>query len=447
MHLKNSLRNIGFIIILGWSSCFSSEFIVEDVDKNGTKNSTWIVLPYLFSSESTGLTGGVIGIFNGFIQPQMSMFITAYKGEKIPVENIKNTNNSNENKASSKGLAFGINGYKPTFFKRTFISLLGNFAYYPNQKVYLNGTNDSTKNDESTEITNFTPFRTKGYNNWVRLDFRYVIPIGEGKHDSTPIIKLKRGIAVNRDEVGNHLPFVTGQTIVGTELFYTKFTADRLTNEPSLNANGLRVYCEHDNTDYPDNPSRGYNMRVSYSVDFGLGNSNQSWNAIEASYSHYLELPNFNWSRQNVIAFNAWSAYSPSWDKSKKNENGLLDKNQPPMWEGARLGGFTRMRGYDTNRFSDKAAIYAALEYRVIPDYNPLRGQDWNPVPIDWFQTVLFVEAGRVAPTYNLKTFTEDLKYDVGVSLRALTAKVPMRFEVAYGQEGVNMWVMIKQPF
>jgi len=445
MHLKKRLL-CGLIVTLSSTSIYATEFIVKDVDKNRTKNSTWIALPYFFSSESTGLTAGVIGIFNGFIQPQMSMFVTAYAGDKIPVENI-NTTDDTQNEARSRGLAFGINGYKPSFFKRTFISLLGNFAYYPNQKVYLHGSNDSNKNEDSTELTNFTPFRTKGYNNWVRVDFRYVLPIGEGKQSTTPIVKLKQGIVVNRADKGNGTPFITGQTLVGTELFYTKFTADRLTNEPSLNANGLRVYLEHDNTDYPDNPSRGYNMKLKFSADFGLSNSNQSWNSIEASYSHYFELPNFTWSKQNVLAFNAWSAYSPSWDKSAKNEDGLLDKNQPPMWEGARLGGYHRMRAYDSNRFSDKAAIYTALEYRLIPEYNPLHGQKWNPIPIDWFQTVLFAEAGRVAPSYNLKTFTQDVKYDFGLSLRALTAKVPMRFEVAYGQEGVNMWVMIKQPF
>jgi len=209
----------------------------------------------------------------------------------------------------------------------------------------------------------------------------------------------------------------------------------------------VRLYLEHDNTDYADNPSRGYNFKLKSSFDFGFSNSSQSWNSLEASYSHYFELPNFSWSRQNVIALNSWSAYSPSWDATQKAENSFLDKNQPPMWEGARLGGYTRMRAYDQNRFSDKAAIYFAAEYRLILGLNPLEKQKWAPVSIDWFQTVLFAEAGRVAPKYDVKELMSDMKYDVGVSLRALTAKVPMRLEIAYGAEGVNMWVMIKQPF
>lgn len=40
--------------------------------------------------------------------------------------------------------------------------------------------------------------------------------------------------------------------------------------------------------------------------------------------------------------------------------------NQTPVWEGTRLGGWARIHAYDSNRFNDKAALYAAIEYRVI---------------------------------------------------------------------------------
>jgi len=39
------------------------------------------------------------------------------------------------------------------------------------------------------------------------------------------------------------------------------------------------------------------------------------------------------------------------------------------------------------------------------------------------------------------------MKYDVGISLRALAADLPIRLDVAYGDEGVRAWVMIKHPF
>jgi len=430
-----------------------SEFIVEDLNST-KKDAQWIALPYVFSSESTGLTTGVVGIWSGFFQPQMSIVATVFGGEELEVHKFELGSDITKQKARTQGGVLGISGYKPPFSKRIFITALGSYAYYPNQRIYLNGSHNSKQNLKPKETFSLSPLQTQGYNNWAKVDFRYVLPIGNSLGDEIrevlPVIKLKRGIAVNRSNQGNGIPFMSGQTIAGSEFFYTKWSLDKFIKKPNLATNGLRVYVEHDNTDYADNPSRGYNFKLQYSQDFGFGESTQSWNSIEANYSHYFELDNFSWTRQNVVAFTTWSAYSPSWQKGKKlnpnSSNGILDLHQPPMWEGARLGGWNRMRAYDSNRFSDKAAFYVATEYRIIPQLNPMRDQKWNPIAIDWFQAVLFAEAGRVHGSYN-QTLLHDLKYDVGFSLRALAAKVPVRFEMAFGEEGSSMWVMIKQPF
>jgi len=116
------------------------------------------------------------------------------------------------------------------------------------------------------------------------------------------------------------------------------------------------------------------------------------------------------------------------------------------MWEGARLGGFNRMRGYDMNRFSDKAVFYAAAEYRAIIDYNPFKDLSWMPAKVDWFQVVAFAEAGRVHDRYTMDLLN-DMKYDVGISLRALVSELPLRLEVAHGEEGTYMWLMAQHPF
>ena len=65
----------------------ASEFILEDVNVTNEQTSL-AVIPYVFSSESTGLTGGVMAIMHGYYQPQMTMFLTAFLGEKQDV--IKN---------------------------------------------------------------------------------------------------------------------------------------------------------------------------------------------------------------------------------------------------------------------------------------------------------------------------------------------------------------------
>jgi len=423
----------------------ASEFLVDDLNRDKSKQQTWLVLPYAFSSESMGLTVGTVGIFSGYIQPQMNIVATTFVGEKLEV---RSNDLSEMGTERTTGAMLAISGYRASFSDRLFISAIGAYGYYPNQRLYLEGGNDSEKDLEQRSYESITPLQTQGYNNWLNIDFRYVLPWGESKTTVLPSIKLQRGIAVNRHHLGGGRPFATGQTTFGTELFYSNRSADKFTESPELNTNGVRIYLEHNNTDYPSNPSRGYTFGAKLSSDFGIGDSTQSWNALEVDYSHFIELDNFTWSRQNVIAMNLWTAYSPSWNDSEYlSGSTVLKKHQTPMWEGARLGGWSRMRAYDNNRFNDKAAIYGAIEYRLIPQLNPMADQKWNPFPIDWFQFVLFAEAGRVADHYALTTLLSDMKYDLGFSIRALAAKVPVRFDIAFGGEGSAMWMMLEQPF
>lgn len=422
----------------------SAEFITKDLNRDKNKQSTWLVLPYVFSSESMGFTTGAVALLDGYIQPQMSMVLTTFVGQEKQIENQLT---SGSEYARAAGGMYAITGYRPEFSERLFISSIGAYGYYPNQRLYIDGSNDSIKDIDNDNPNDITPLISQGYNNWFNINLRYVLPWGESAQQVLPTINLQRGIPVNREGVGGGQPFATGQTIVGSEIFYSRWSAEALAEEPELNSNGLRFFLEHDNTDFPSNPSRGYAFTTTASFDFGWANSTQSWNALDFDYKHYIALPQTPWMRQSVLALNSWLAYSPSWDNSETlNDGGLLHKHQTPMWEGARLGGWSRLRAYDSNRFNDKAAIYGAVEYRFIPRVNPMADQAWNPFPIDWFQIVLFAEAGRVAENFN-KELLQDLKFDAGFSVRALAAKIPVRFEAAWGEEGSAMWVMLNQPF
>ena len=438
------------LLISLYQTVMAAEFILRELSRDGNGTSQWIALPYVFSSDTTGLTGGVVGIFHGFLQPQMTVVATVFLGERLPVEDDLTGGATTQTEAYTKGGFLAVSGVRVPYTQRLFFSLLAMRSYYPNQRIYVNGSNDSVRDTENTGLYP-TPLVTQGWNNWSNINLRYVLAMGDSKIEALPTIETMRGVPVNRKSFGGGAPFVTGQTIVGIKPFYQLWTADKLTPDAELSSNGLKLYLEHENTDYPDNPSRGYRFNVMYAQDFGWGSTTQAWNAIEAGYSHYFDLGNISITRQNVIALNIWSAYSPSWsDTLYKNDAGeesqYYYKGQTPMWEGARLGGFDRMRAYDSSRFSDKAALYGAVEYRVIPQFNPMRDQEWSPVPIMWWQTVLFAEAGRVAPEYNLDLL-KDMKYDVGFSLRALAASVPVRFDMAWGSEGGTMWVMLEQPF
>jgi len=408
--------------------------LIEDINITNSKDS--VIIPFVFSSDSTGFVGGAGIIKQGLLQPQTTLVAAlAYGAEQdIMTNNQKDT-------ANFSGGFISFSNYKLPFTNRVFFSLIGLKSYYPSAVSYLSdGSNDSVEEDALT---------SSGDSNFFETTFRYILPIGEGLDNPERLYNLKNGFAMNREGLGGGKPFETGFTSLGIKTFYQHDSYDNTKYSPlsEWDTNGLRFFLEHENTDYDLNPSRGYNFLLQFSKDFENGDSLQSWDFLEFKYSHYFNLDTFSFTQQNVLALNMWTGYSFSWDNDTQIDSmGVINAHRPPPWEGANLGGYSRMRAYDNNRFSDKASFYATAEYRAVLDWNPLRKNEYIPVAVDWFQVVAFVEAGKVSDKYNFDLLT-DMKYDVGISLRAMAAQVPVRVDVAYGDEGANFWLMVYQPF
>jgi len=424
------------------TTLLATQAIQASDDANITESKDWIILPYAFSSDSTGLAGGVGVIKQGLLQPQTTLVMSVFGGGEEDI-----ITNGQADTANFKGGFFAFSDYKLPFTNRFFFSLISLKSYFPKQRYYFEGENNSDKDKGLT---------TSGESNFFNTTFEYVLPIGEGLDNPEGLYKLQDGFAQGREGYGNGTPFVTGRTSLGIKTFYQEdsfenwsdfelWKNETTTSTPVWNTNGLRFFLTHDNTDFDLNPSRGYHFDLQYSKDFGKGDSLQSWDFLEFKFNKYYSLDTFSFTQQNVLALSVWTGYSFSWDNDNDIAPGIAE-NRPPTWEGARLGGFSKMRAYDNNRFSDKAAFYATAEYRAIIDYNPFKNNVYIPVAIDWFQVVAFVEAGRVHDKYNFDLLS-DMKYDVGLSLRAFAAQLPIRLDVAYGSEGVNAWIMINQPF
>ncbi len=411
-------------------------------DNNLTKSKDMIILPYIFSSEGTGFTGGIGIIKQGLLQPQTTLAASVLYGAEQDI-----IINGEDDTANFSAAFLSFSNYKLPYTERLFFSLMGLKSYLPKSSYTLKNANDKEPN---------VPFVSSGKNDFFNTTFKYVLPIGEGLDNPRGLYDLQHGFAHGREGYGNGTPFITGRTSLSLKTFYqsasyenwadlSQFLEGAPTSTPEWNTNGLRLYLEHDNTDFDLNPSRGYHFSLQYSKDFGFNDSFQSWDFLEFKYNKYYNLDTFSFTKQNVLAFSFWTGHSFSWD----NENTIvlgLDAHRTPIWEGARLGGLNRMRAYTSNRFSDKSVVYATAEYRAVLEYNPLRKDDYLPVAIDWFQVVAFVEAGQVNDEYNFDLLS-DMKYDVGISLRAFAAQIPVRLDFAYGDEGSNIWVMIRQPF
>ena len=410
-------------------------------ESNSSSLKETITMPYIFSTDSTGFSAGIGMIKRGIFQPQTIFVGSIYAG--MPQETT--TKDGQKKEKSFYGGIVSFSNYKLPYTNRAFFSILASKDYYPKEKYYFNGSNTSTEQDA---------FHTSGSSTFINSNLRYVLPIAEGIDNPQRHYTLRNGFVLDRDQSGNGIPLTTGITSIGIKTFYQSNTSDRLiepnknhsnSNSPKWNTNGLRFYLEHDNTDFDLNPSRGYHFNLQYSKDFGKGDSLQSWDFLEFKLNKYYNLDTFSFTNQNVLALSLWTGYSPSWNNDKEIYKDI-NANRPPLWEGARLGGFNRLRAYDNNRFSDKAAFYLSAEYRAVLKYNPLKDNKMLPVTVDWFQIVPFIEAGRVNEQYNADLLT-DMKYDAGISLRAMVVQMPVRFDIAYGSEGANVWAMIQHPF
>ena len=418
---------------LSFYSHADNEFPAPSDEQGILESKEWINLPFAFSFESTGIAGGVAAIKQGLLQPQTTLVAAVFGG--IPEEVVGKFGKEESN---FKGGFIYFSDYKLPFGNRTFFSIMALKSYFPNTQYYIDGSNNSKKDDV---------FKTSGDSNFFNTKFTYVLPMGEGMDNPEGLYTLRNGFCVGREDCGGNAPFVTGHTSIGIKTFYQTDGFDNGSHPEysSWDTQGLRLFLKHDNTDFDLNPSRGYQFELQFSKDFGHDTSLQSWDYLEFKYNHYIELDSFSFTNQNVLAISTWTGYSFSWENDKEISPGI-NAHRPPTWEGAKLGGFFKMRGYDNNRFSDKAAFYATAEYRAVLDYNPLKDNQYIPFSVDWFQVVAFVEAGRVHDEYNFDLLSE-MKYDVGLSLRAMITEFPIRLDVAYGEEGTNMWVMVNQPF
>jgi hypothetical protein len=74
--------------------------------------------------------------------------------------------------------------------------------------------------------------------------------------------------------------------------------------------------------------------------DFGAFDSSSSWTFWQAEVDQYFELGDLPHVRQAVLALDAWTGGTPSWER---RADGTV-ANRPPAYAGATLGGLWRMR-------------------------------------------------------------------------------------------------------
>ena len=406
------------MILSCWNAAFADDNF-KMVPPADTQEAKELKLPYAFYSEYFGAAVGYVYAVVGEPQPQSAILATVMAGTK----------------GSAMVFLMGQDMRLPGI-DRLFIDPIASSGYFTGANAYVNGnpqysgmqagSNDSDKKDY---ITGY------GWDNFVRANFKFLLPIGDGKDQIVKNYRLKGGLIESGASGGaSWNPIESGRTFLEVRPFYRSQEVDSDYVNLEQKTNGFDFSLFWDNRDFILDPSQGNSVLMKVSRDFGWLNSSNPWTVYTGEIDKYISLGPSDVFRQRVIALDVWTAYSSSWDLQP--DGTVIDR--PPTFAGATLGGLFKMRGYPAARFSDKAGVYYGAEYRMIPEWNPFN--NWPKlqkyVGIQWVQFVPFVEAGRVAPEWSPNTLNENMKFDGGIGLRAMAKGIVIRIDTAYSREG-----------
>jgi len=428
MQRLSAILILPVVIVLFHSAPLQAQSVY--VDKDGKSEKKVLSLPYGFYNETFGFAGAYIHGVVGSPQPQSSLLATGMAGTK-----------------GSAMLALIGQNIRMPFTSRLFFDPVASVGYFGDTDAYIDGNPDFANQRAGANSSNKDNFVTgDGWDTFFRLKFKYLMPIGRGRDTIIDRIQLDRGVPVDPPAVSPWWnPLASGKTYLELRPFYRWQQIDSDDLNDNFRTNGLDLGLFWDDRDFAPNPSKGHGLQLKVSRDFGLADSDNSWTVLQGELDQYFSLGETETFRQRVVALDFWTAYSPSWDVT---DSGNID-NRPPAYTGATLGGLWRMRAFPAQRFSDRAAIYYSAELRMMPRWNPF--DDWPEINrllgVEWLQFVPFVEAGRVAPEYDLANLHSSMKWDAGIGLRAWAKGLVVRIDTAASDEGLGVQMMVAQPF
>ncbi|MEJ2580416.1 MAG: BamA/TamA family outer membrane protein [Acidobacteriota bacterium] len=390
---------------------------VEDGTEIAVQTFAW--LPFAFYTNTFDLALGAGAVSYGYGQPQLGL-----AGAVFATTN------------SSWGVVGSASNYQLRAVKRLFVDGFAGYLHYTEKESYVPGNpafprERAGSNESSQENFIVGPAR----DGFANLQLRFLLPFGFGRDTIVNTFVLEDGILVEGSTGGwTWDPRISGRTYLGLDLFSRKQQLSNENSDQDLNTNGLRFLFEYDNRDFWINPTRGTYQSLELTRDFGWGSSSGSWTTLALSFAKYIDLGTNKHVRQGVIAIDLWTIDTLS--------------GVAPHYEGPRLGGIYRMRGFAQNRFHDLSAVYYSAELRVIPTWSPLNSVDrLGAFVFNWWQFAAFAEIGRVAPEYSLSELHSDMKWDIGIGCRTLVKSIVLRADLAWSREGAHLTAMAGHSF
>ena len=216
------------------------------VGPDGQFSPQTLSLPYAFYNEKFGFAAGYIYGEVGSPQKQATMLTTAIVGTK-----------------GAMGFLVGRDIQMP-LIERLFLDPIVSVGYFKDSLSYVHGNPDypderagSNDSDEDNYVEG------DGWDNFFRLKFKYLLPIGDGRDEIITTYKIKDGLLISEPRGGTSLnPLKSGRSYLELRPFYRsqQIDGDDI-DETDLKTNGFDFSLFLDNRDFDTNPSKGYGLR------------------------------------------------------------------------------------------------------------------------------------------------------------------------------------------
>lgn len=423
MKLTTLLISLFGLTQLFYALDVSAQYKIREGDEEGELKSSTIIVPYAFATEALGFGVGVGGSYG----PKGESY---YYGTAFATDN-----------GSSFGM-LGGNNLRLPWVERLHMRPTLMVGHYTHMRIYVDGNPDFSGERAGSNESSTDNYREEdAVDVVIDLEFRYTLPWGHYHDQAVHTYITQNGILKESPGGAESInPLKSGQSTLLFQPYYRKQFTDVEGKETLF----FRFGYKHDNRDFIPNPHRGYLINAGISHDPDWLHDTHKWTSLDGELAGFIPLWDTSWSRQQTLALSAWAAYSPTYDSSSTAENNGV----PPYFTGPTLGGFWRLRGYPSFRFHDKAALLYAAEYRVMPEWQPFgKVGVLDPLKIRWWQIVGLVEAGRVAPSWDVETLHTDMKYDVGIGLRGMFHASVGRLDFVVSDEGFSFSAMLGQTF
>lgn len=421
------------LLLATCGAALSQEIIVRESET--AARTKLLTVPFAFYNDTIGLSVGATIGRGGFPQPQSVIWGTGTVAD-----------------SGTRYVFLALSDLSVPWVERLFIDGWVTSGEFSEIDVYTDGNpafSDETAGSNDSDQDNF--LQGEGDDVSVRFKVEFLLPLGSAREQVRRKVVLRDGLVVaGGREADEWSPRRSGFTFLSVSPFYrSQEIESEMFEQTDQVTGGVEIAIRYDNTDFMTHPSRGSRQNLQVTRDWGGFGSSNTWTTVEFEWSKYLSLGPTSRARQQVLALNAWTIETPTWN-SFDLVNGTEVFHRPPSYAGASLGGLRRLRGYPEGRFHGRSAMYYAAEYRYIPKANPLK-DNWLlgklNAHVDWIQLVGFLEAGRVDDEYDIKELHERMKVSGGFGVRVFANNLIVRVEMAFSEEDFVLLMGINYPF